>query len=142
LGTHYEEENIFLSDDVDTISCRPDFMVLVYPVITFQEPYLHMGSRHFLIGDSPNSALINYYSNELHVNKNTPPTFIIHAGDDKSVPVENSLMFYQKLKDNSVFSEMHIYPTGGHGFSLALGKAHLSTWTDRCIDWLTEFDKR
>lgn len=140
LGTHFGEKNIFTTDDIDSISCRPDFMVLMYPVITFKEPYLHMGSRHFLIGDSPDSSLINYYSNELHVDKNTPPTFLALAGDDKSVPVQNSIMFYEKLHENSVPAEMHIYPEGGHGFSLAHGKGYLETWTDRCIDWIRSLD--
>lgn len=141
LGTHFGEENIFNTDAIDSISCRPDFMVLMYPVITFKEPYLHMGSRHFLIGDSPDTALINYYSNELHVSKNTPPTFLALAGDDKSVPVQNSIMFYEKLHGNSVPAEMHIYPKGGHGFSLALGKGYLESWTDRCIDWMRSLEK-
>ena len=102
-------------------------MILMYPVITFKEPYLHSGSRHFLIGDSPDSALINYYSNELHVTEKTPPTFLVHATDDKSVPVENSLMFYHELKKKGVSAEMHIFPEGGHGFGLAVGKGSAGT---------------
>ena len=80
--------------------------------------------------------MIEHYSNELQVTANTPPTFIVHAGDDRSVPVENSLVFYQSLKDNGIPAEMHIYPEGGHGFSLAIDKGYLETWPDRCIDWL------
>ncbi len=136
LGTHFNEENIFNTDEIDTISCRPDFMILMYPVITFREPFLHKGSRHFLIGDSPDTSMINYFSNELHVNKNTPPTFLVHASDDKSVPVENSLMFFEQLKKYSIPTEMIIYPEGGHGFSLAIGNEHLATWTKRCIEWI------
>ncbi len=136
LGTHFDEKNIFITDAIDTISCKPNFMILMYPVITFKEPYLHKGSRHFLIGDKPDTSLINYFSNELHVSKTTPPTFLVHAEDDKSVPVKNSLMFYEELVKNSVPAEMIIYPKGGHGFSLAIGNAHLSTWRERCIEWI------
>ncbi len=136
LGTHFDEKNIFVPNQIDTISCKPNFMILMYPVITFREPYLHKGSRHFLIGDSPDTSLINYFSNELHVDKNTPPTFLVHAEDDKPVPVENSLMFYRELKKYNVPAELHIYPTGGHGFSLALGKGHLEMWKEECLDWL------
>ncbi|NER84559.1 MAG: prolyl oligopeptidase family serine peptidase, partial [Leptolyngbya sp. SIO1D8] len=64
------------------------------------------------------------------------PTLMVHAGDDKAVPVENSLVFYQALKEKNIPAELHVYPSGGHGFSLALGKGYLHTWTDRCLDWL------
>ena len=97
---------------------------------------MHAGSRNSLIGNHPTDELAKLYSNELQVTKETPPTFLVHATDDKSVPVENSLLFYQALKDNNVPVEMHIYPKGGHGFGLALGKGYLETWTDRLIDWL------
>jgi dipeptidyl aminopeptidase/acylaminoacyl peptidase len=77
----------------------------------------------------------------LQVTAQTPPTLLIHSTDDKTVPVENSLAFYQALKDNNVPAEMHIYPYGGHGFSLAIGKGYLASWTDRCIDWLVSINK-
>ena len=80
--------------------------------------------------------MINYYSNELHVTEKTPPTFLVHATDDKSVPVENSLMFYDELKKHKVQAEMHIFPEGGHGFGLAIGKGRLEQWKDLCIDWI------
>ncbi len=136
LGTHFEEDNLFTTDSIDSTSCKPDFMILLYPVITFKEPYLHRGSKYFLIGDNPAQELIDYYSCELNINSNTPATFLVHAGDDKSVPVENSLMFYKKLKENGINSEMHIYPKGGHGFSLAIGNERLSSWKELCIIWL------
>ncbi len=135
LGTHFDED-FFSSDKIDSISCRPDFMILMYPVITFGEPNLHTGSRQNLIGDKPDPFLINYYSNELHITKNTPPTFLVHADDDKAVPVENSLMFYQKLKENNIPSEMHIFKEGGHGFGLAIGKGRLGQWKDLCLTWI------
>lgn len=140
LGTHFNE-NFFTSDSIDKLNCKPNFLVLMYPVITFQEPLLHSGSRHFLIGDNIDTTLINYYTNHLHVTKKTPPTFLVHCADDKSVPVENSLIFYQKLRDNDVKAEMHIYPEGGHGFSLAIGNEYLGSWKDRCIDWIKKITK-
>lgn len=136
LGTHFDSEDTFQTDQTDSLIARPDFMILVYPVITMKEPYTHSGSRINLLGEKPGFELIEYYSNENRVTKETPPTFIIHATDDEGVPVENSLMFYQALKDNSIPAEMHIYPEGGHGFSLAVGRGHLQTWTDRLYDWL------
>lgn len=136
LGTHFNVDWINNKDSIDYISARPDFMILMYPVITFRKPYAHMGSRINLIGDHPASSLIDFFSNELNVKKNTPPTFIVQATDDKSVPVENSLMFYSALKAKGIPVEMHIYPKGGHGFALAIGKGYLSTWVDRCIDWI------
>ncbi len=135
-GIHFETEEPNNIDPVMAMSSRPDFMILIYPVITFSRTFIHKGSRNALLGENPDPKLIEYYSNELQVNKDTPPTFIVHASDDKSVPVENSLIFYQSLKDNGIPVEMHIYPEGGHGFSLAIGKGYLQTWTDRCIDWL------
>ncbi len=135
LGTHFND-NFFVTDKIDSVNCKPDFMILMYPVITFREPYLHAGSRHFLIGDNPDTSLINYYSNELHVTKDTPPTFLVHAGDDKAVPVENSIMFFEKLEENNVPAEMHIFPEGGHGFSLAIGRGSLEQWKDLCITWI------
>ena len=135
-GTHFDTGDASASDPVESMSSRPDFMVLVYPVITFSNSFMHKGSRNALLGEDPDSTLIKYYSNELQVKDNTPPTFIVHAGDDKSVPVENSLLFYHALKDKGIPAEFHIYPEGGHGFSLAIGKGYLETWPDRCIDWL------
>lgn len=135
-GTHFDFGDASTGDPIDALSSRPDFMILIYPVITFSHSFMHEGSRNALLGESPDSALIKYYSNELQVTKETPPTFIIHASDDESVPVENSLGLYQTLKENGVSVEMHIYRAGGHGFSLAIGKGYLSTWTERCRDWI------
>ena len=97
---------------------------------------MHSGSRDNLIGKTPTDDLAKNYSNELQVTKQTPPTFLVHATDDKTVPVENSLLFYQALRDNGIPVEMHIYPAGGHGFGLALGKGYLETWSDRLVDWM------
>ncbi|HUS02203.1 MAG TPA: alpha/beta hydrolase [Chitinophagaceae bacterium] len=136
LGTHFDDGEINSKDSIEQFSSRPDFMILVYPVITMTKNIMHKGSRNNLIGATPTDELAKLYSNELQVTKTTPPTFLVHATDDKGVPVENSLVFYQALKDNGVPAEMHIYPSGGHGFGLGIGKGYLETWTDRLIDWL------
>jgi acetyl esterase/lipase len=138
LGTQFEMKNNFKETALDKISARPDFMVLVYPVVTMKEDYTHKGSRNSLLGKNPSKKLIEQYSNELHVTENTAPAFIVHAGDDKVVPVENSLQLYKKLIDKGVPTEMHIYPYGGHGFSLAIGKGRLQSWIDRLGEWLEE----
>ncbi len=136
LGTRFDTGDATALDSIEQLSSRPDFMVLVYPVITMSKPLMHVGSKLNLIGDKPTEELAELFSSELQVTKQTPPTFIVHAEDDKTVPVENSLLFFQALKDKNVPAEMHIYPVGGHGFGLALGKGYLETWTDRCVDWL------
>ena len=136
LGVQFDNRNNFVEDVLDTISARPDFMVLIYPVITMKDKYAHKGSQNNLLGKNASDSLKTKYSNELRVNENTPPTFLVHSGNDESVPVENSLKFYKALKDKGVKAEMHIYPTGGHGYALAIDKGHLQTWTNRLEDWL------
>lgn len=136
LGTHFDTGNPSASDPVERLSSRPDFMILAYPVIMMSHPHTHAGSRNNLLGPNPTEEMVRLYSNDLQVTKETPPTFIVHATDDGGVPVENALSFYQSLKNNGVSAEMHLYPTGGHGFGLAVGKGYLETWTDRCIDWM------
>lgn len=124
LGTHFEEAN------------RPDFMVLIYPVVTMKKDYTHNGSRENLLGKNPTENLVNRYSNELLVKPNTPPSFILHSSDDILVPVENSLQFYRALKEKKIEVEMHIYPYGGHGFAMGLQKGRLSQWRDLLLNWL------
>lgn len=141
LGTHFDEVKSGIEDPAAMASSRPDFMVLVYPVISFDPKFGHIGSRNNLIGKDPGQELINRFSNEKQVTANTPPTFLVHAGDDEGVPVENSLMFYKALQENDVPAEMHIYPEGGHGFGLALENKHLHTWTDLCIDWMKDLEE-
>lgn len=139
LGTHFNEKVYEPIDEIDTISARPDFMVLGYPVITFSDK-THQGSRMFLLGDDPKPELVEHFSNEKHVTENTPPTFLFHATDDGAVPVENSLMFYKALKDNGVSATLHIYPKGGHGFSLARKDKHLRGWTERMFEWMESME--
>ena len=136
LTTHFDFEGSLEKDSIDSLSARPDFTVLIYPVITMKKGITHQGSKNSLLGENPSEALVKEFSNELHVQPNTPPTFMVHATDDDVVPVENSLLFYKALKEKNISAELHIYPKGGHGFSLALGKGYLQSWTDRLYDWL------
>ena len=145
IGTHYMDEVYQKRDSVDNLSARPDFMALIYPVITFlNEKVMHKGSRNNLLGDLKDNVELNkHFSNELHVTKETPPAFLVHAQDDRGVPVENSLLFYKALRKENVPVEIHLYPKGGHGFSLAIKNKHLSTWTTRLTDWvLLQKDKK
>lgn len=136
LATHFDEGDMQSRDSIEQQSSRPDFAVLIYPVISMTKKIMHTGSRNNLIGDHPDSTLSNLYSNELQVTKQTPPTFLLHATDDRTVPVENSLLFYQALRDNGVPAEMHIFPSGGHGFGLAIGKGALESWPELLVAWM------
>lgn len=129
LSTHFEEDT------------KPDFSILIYPVISMDKSITHSGSRNNLIGNHPSDEMIKLYSNELQVTTKTPPTFLIHATDDDVVLVENSLLYYQALKKNKVSTEMHIYPTGGHGFGLANGNKSLESWSNLMIEWIKGLNK-
>lgn len=133
LSTHYDEIVYEVKDDV---SARPDFSLLIYPVITFDSSFTHAGSRRNLIGDDPPDAAVKHFSNELQVNENTPPAFLVHSGDDKSVPVRNSIVYYQALQKHNIPSELHIFQRGGHGYGLAEGRETQSAWPDLCLSWM------
>jgi len=108
-GTHFDNGNPNAKDSIDRLSSRPDFMVLMYPVITFSKPYTHLGSRNNLIGKEDNPELEKEFSNELQVTKDTPPAFIVHADDDAAVPVENSLLFYAAMRKNKITEQLNGY---------------------------------
>ena len=116
-------------------SVRPAFLVLLYPVISFSDSLTHAGSRQNLLGDAPALEQVRQYSNERQVSTQTPPTFLVHAQDDKSVPVQNSLVFYQACLRHNVPVEMHLYPRGGHGFGLK-NTTTKDNWTERLKNWL------
>ncbi len=139
-GTHYDSGDPAAPDPIEKLSSRPDFMILMYPVITFSHDFMHSGSMNALLGEDPTDELKKEYSNELHVTPDTPPAILILASDDKAVPPQNSILFYKALIKNNVPSEMHIYPEGGHGFSLAVGKPHLEHWPEVCMEWLKWVD--
>jgi dipeptidyl aminopeptidase/acylaminoacyl peptidase len=106
-----------------------------------QKPYVHENSRNNLIGAGATADMIHQYSIELHIKNDTPASFIVHSADDDIVVAENSWLIYQALKNKNVPAELHIYPFGGHGFSLAIGKDYLETWTDRFMDWFRFINK-
>lgn len=142
LGTHYDTGNINAQDPVETFSARPDFMILGYPVISLKEHVAHIGSRSNLLGQSPSDELVMRFSNELHVSQDTPPTFIFHSQDDTGVPVQHSLLFYEALLEAKVPAEMHLYPEGGHGYSLGINaEGTFTQWTAACIAWLKRLKK-
>ena len=136
VGTHFDAGNQNSQDPIEQKSSRPDFLVLAYPVITFQEPYLHRGSRDNLIGPSADPESIRVTSNELHATKDTPPAFLFHTSDDTVVPVQNSLLFYQALRAAGIDAEMHIFEHGRHGVGLARNVPNLSTWPTLLAAWL------
>jgi len=131
-ATHYSKSYI---DNSGKISLRPDFQILLYPVISFKDSIAHMGSRENLIGKNAPDEMINEYSNELQVNATSPPAFLIHATDDKTVNVLNSIYYYEALLKNKVSVEMHIYEKGGHGFGL-YNKTTKDNWMDRLYNWM------
>ncbi|MBU6122106.1 alpha/beta hydrolase [Hymenobacter siberiensis] len=124
-----------VGDNVGPTSVRPAFLVLMYPVISFSDTLRHPASRDNLLGKMPSAEQIRQYSNELQVTAQTPPTFLVHAEDDKTVPVNNSIVFYQACLRHGVPAEMHLYPKGGHGFGLN-NKTTKDLWTDRLRNWL------
>lgn len=132
LGTHFTRS--FITNN-GNISLRPDFMILVYPVISMQDSLSHKGSRTNLLGDNPGDSVKHYFSNDEMVSSDTPPTFITHTQDDQVVDVENSIRFYQALRRKKVPAEMHLYPKGDHGFVLHFPPAE---WMSTVISWINK----
>ncbi|HEY4786004.1 MAG TPA: alpha/beta hydrolase [Bacteroidales bacterium] len=132
-STHFDDK---VYDVTDNTSARPDFSILVYPVISMDSVITHRGSRDNLLGKKPSEELVKRFSNELQVTKNTPPTFLVHATDDHTVPVLNSINYLLALRKNGVPGELHIYEKGGHGFGLGRSKGTESTWPEACKNWL------
>lgn len=135
-GTHFDAGDMQATDAIDRVSCRPDFLILGYPVITMSDPFTHAGSRHNLLGDKPDPKLVEEFSNEKQVTNKTPPTFLFHTTADTAVPAENSAMFYLALRKAKVPAELHIYEPGKHGVGLASKDKVLSNWPDRLAVWL------
>jgi acetyl esterase/lipase len=135
-ATHFDAGKPDASDPIDRMSCRPDFAILAYPVISMDPAVSHGGSRRNLLGDDPPPALVELMSNDKQVTKDTPPTFIFHTDDDGAVPVANSLLFYLSCKKHGVSVEMHSYARGPHGVGLALNDPILHTWPDRLEAWM------
>ncbi len=131
-GTHFNKA--FVSDN-GGVSLRPDFMILAYPVISMTDKLAHMGSRDNLLGKDPSDSLIHFFSGEMNVTAQTPPTFLIQAEDDETVSPENSIVFYQALMRHHVPSELVVIPKGGHGFA---GKIPAEKWMQPLRSWMRD----
>ncbi len=131
LSTHYN------MGEKASEEAKPNFSILLYPVISFMPVISHGGSRDKLLGAEKSDDLIKYYSNELQVSAQTPPAFLVHAMDDTGVPVENSIQYYLALKKFKIPAEMHLYPVGGHGYGMrTAGKGSLAGWPAAMEGWL------
>jgi len=144
--THFDAGLLKDGDDIDKTSCRPDFAILAYPVITMEAGVTHGGSRTNLLGAKPDAKLVELYSNEKQVTKETPPVFLFHTSADTAVPPENAVRFYLACKAAKVPVEMHIYEKGRHGVGLGSdpkwtgGEKSVATWPDRLTDWMKARD--
>lgn len=136
VSTHFDSGEANSDDPIARQGSRPNFSILCYPVISFQAPFTHKGSRRNLLGENPSQELIDNLSNDTQVTKETPPTFIFHTDEDKGVPAENAIVYYQALRNAGVPAELHIYQKGPHGVGLATGNPVLTTWKERLADWL------
>jgi len=132
LSTHYDDK---VYESAYKVSARPDFSLLIYPVISMENQITHKGSQTNLLGNNPSQDLIDSYSNEKKVTSKTPPAFLIHATDDTVVIPENSINYYLALKKNGVKAELHLYEKGGHGFGLGVNDTS-KFWTRDCVEWL------
>ncbi|TDX09746.1 alpha/beta hydrolase [Flavobacterium sp. S87F.05.LMB.W.Kidney.N] len=132
LSTHYDDK---VYESTYKVSARPDFSILMYPVISMENQITHKGSQTNLLGSNPSQDLIDSYSNEKKVTSKTPPAFLIHATDDTVVIPENSINYYLALKKNGVKAELHLYEKGGHGFGLGVNDTS-KFWTRDCVEWL------
>ncbi|WP_460556500.1 alpha/beta hydrolase [Ferruginibacter profundus] len=136
LGTHVNDESA-IKDSLDGYSYRPDFMVLLSPVITMGK-YAHPGSKRLFLGADTTAAIVEKYSSELQVSSFTPPTFIVHALNDSTVNVRNSLLFYNALADKKINASIHVFPQGGHGIRLDENPGSTDLWLNLLELWLKE----
>ena len=123
-----------------TEDTRPDFQILFYPVVTMSD-YTHQGSKDNLLGKNPTDELVHLYSNEMQVNAQTPPAFIMHSSDDTVVPVANSINYYMNMVKQGVMATMHLYPIGGHGWGYNENFPYKSPWKNELEKWLMEINK-
>jgi len=132
-STHYHEK---VYEPADSTSARPDFSLLIYPVISMNAAITHMGSRENLLGKNPSEEQVKRFSNELQVNGQTPPAFLVHSIDDGAVPVQNSIAYALALDEAGVPCELHIYQQGGHGYGMGRSNHTESSWPEACRKWL------
>jgi acetyl esterase/lipase len=136
IATRFAEAAYAPVDAADSLSARPDLSCPIYPVVTMDPAAAHAGSRTMLLGPNPTPEQERFYSPERNVRDDTPPTFLVHAWDDTSVPVENSLRYLEALRAHKIAAEAHLFAEGGHGFGLrgAAGKP-AAAWPDLCLAW-------
>lgn len=139
-GTLFDEGNQEAAEAVERVSCRPDFMVLIYPVITMGEN-AHRGSAKNLLGEAPSDADLNRFSTHLQVTANTPPAFLAHAENDTTVPIQHSELFYQSLLKHNVPARLLRLPEGGHGLNRYQGPMW-EQWQTEALEWLNSILKR
>ena len=135
-GTHFDDGRPGAEDPVERAGCRPDFLILAYPVVTLKPPHTHMGSRNNLLGKDPPGDLLDGLCNDRRVTAKTPPTFLFHTDEDKVVPPMNSILFFQALKAHGIPAELHVYEKGRHGVGLGVNDPVAATWTGRLSDWM------
>ena len=133
ISTHYADKVYEVKDNV---SARPDFSLLIYPVITMDTTFTHRGTRNNLIGLDPTEKNVFRFSNEKQITADTPPAFLVHSSDDNAVPVKNSINYYMGLQKYKIPTELHIFQKGGHGYGLAEGRGTGSAWPSLCLAWL------
>jgi acetyl esterase/lipase len=136
VGTHFDAGDTSAADPVERLSCRPDFLILCYPVISLTAPFSHKGSTRNLLGDDPDPTLLTNLSHETQVTKETPPTFLFHTDQDSGVSPEHSILFYTALRQAGVGAELHIYRTGPHGVGLGTHHPLLKEWPALVINWM------
>jgi len=130
IASNYHEPNA-------PVYLRPDFALLIYPVITMDSTYTHRGSRKQLLGDTPDSTMLQLFSADLQVSQSTPPTFLLHSQDDKVVPIENSALYKNALERLAIPHDLLIYPSGGHGYGLT-NKTTSEQWFDKALLWISQ----
>lgn len=140
VSTHFDMGNAESEIAIEALSDRPDFSILMYPVVTMDTAYAHLGSRKNLLGDVPTKDRATYYSNEAQITDQTPPAILIHANDDKGVVPENSIKYYLGLRAHGIPAALHIFESGGHGFSFAEDKGTVAKWPELCEGWLKEMN--
>ncbi len=139
LATHFDDGNPESDDDIEKMSCLPNFCILAYPVIMMKGEYTHWGSRRFLLGPTPTKSDVDLLSNDEHVSELTPPTFLFATSDDNVVPVQNTIHYYLALRKYGIPCEMHIFEHGKHGVGLAQDDKTLHQWVGLLEDWLVRW---
>ncbi len=138
LSTHHDQGIRRSNLEIEKFASRPDFSILIYPVVTMKQPYVHMGSRKSLIGKVPSNEIVEYFSNEMQVKADTPPAILIHSDNDLGVLVENSVNYYLALRKHKIPAALHVWEDGGHGYGLAKGQGSVKDWPSICQNWMIQ----